>query len=178
MHSKIPTNIRNMICHVTIVEGLMSSEIHSQFSLCCSNNSAVDAGRICLLTDLQLASSRHTVFSAVQIWRPLIRDTHKGRGRGGTVWFHMVRRLATSLLLGRCWNCGNSLKKNGITVQIFSSTHFSGSCSNSRTNKWLFGKSNRVSGSTHSLPRVINVKFPLQPHQIHYIPQYEELGFS
>ena len=28
-----------------------------------------------------------------------------------------------------------------------------------------------------SLPRVINVKFPLQPHQKHYITQYEELGF-
>ena len=29
-----------------------------------------------------------------------------------------------------------------------------------------------------SLPRVANVKFPLQPHQIYYITQYEELGFS
>ena len=29
-----------------------------------------------------------------------------------------------------------------------------------------------------SLPRVINVKFPLQPHQQYYITQYEELGFS
>ena len=27
-------------------------------------------------------------------------------------------------------------------------------------------------------PRVINVKFPLQPHQKYYITQYEELGFS
>ena len=31
---------------------------------------------------------------------------------------------------------------------------------------------------TLSLPRVINVKFPLQPHQKYYITQYEELGFS
>ena len=29
----------------------------------------------------------------------------------------------------------------------------------------------------HSL-RVINVKFPLQPHQKYYITQYEEFGFS
>ena len=27
-------------------------------------------------------------------------------------------------------------------------------------------------------PRVINVKFPLQPRQKYYITQYEELGFS
>ena len=27
-------------------------------------------------------------------------------------------------------------------------------------------------------PRVINLKFPLQPHQKYYITQYEELGFS
>ena len=31
---------------------------------------------------------------------------------------------------------------------------------------------------TSSLPRVINFKFPLQPHQKYYITQYEELGFS
>ena len=31
---------------------------------------------------------------------------------------------------------------------------------------------------TLSLLRVINVKFPLQPHQIYYITQYGELGFS
>ena len=31
---------------------------------------------------------------------------------------------------------------------------------------------------TLSLPRVINSKFPLQPHQKYYITQYEELGFS
>ena len=31
---------------------------------------------------------------------------------------------------------------------------------------------------TLSLPRVINVKFLLQPHQKYYITQYEELGFS
>ena len=30
---------------------------------------------------------------------------------------------------------------------------------------------------TLSLQRVINRKFPLQPHQKHYITQYEELGF-
>ena len=30
---------------------------------------------------------------------------------------------------------------------------------------------------TLSLSRVINVKFPLQPHQKYYITQYEELGF-
>ena len=29
-----------------------------------------------------------------------------------------------------------------------------------------------------SLPRVINFKFPLQPHQNYYTTQYEELGFS
>ena len=28
-----------------------------------------------------------------------------------------------------------------------------------------------------ALPRVINVKFPLQPHQKYHITQYEELGF-
>ena len=32
--------------------------------------------------------------------------------------------------------------------------------------------------STLSLPRVINLKFPLQPHQKYYNTQYEELGFS
>ena len=31
---------------------------------------------------------------------------------------------------------------------------------------------------THSLPRVINFKFPLQPHQKYYIAQYEELELS
>ena len=31
---------------------------------------------------------------------------------------------------------------------------------------------------TLSLPRVINFKFPLQPHQKYYSTQYEELGFS
>ena len=31
---------------------------------------------------------------------------------------------------------------------------------------------------TPSLPRVINFKFPLQPHQKYYITQYEELGCS
>ena len=31
---------------------------------------------------------------------------------------------------------------------------------------------------TLSLPRVINLKFPLQPHQKYYTAQYEELGFS
>ena len=31
---------------------------------------------------------------------------------------------------------------------------------------------------TLSLPRVINLKFPLQPHQKYYITQYEEFGFS
>ena len=31
---------------------------------------------------------------------------------------------------------------------------------------------------THSFLRVINFKFPLQPHQISNITQYEELGFS
>ena len=29
-----------------------------------------------------------------------------------------------------------------------------------------------------SLPRVINLKFPVRPHQKYYITQYEELGFS
>ena len=33
-------------------------------------------------------------------------------------------------------------------------------------------------GLTLSLSRVINFKFPLQPHQKDYITQYEELGFS
>ena len=33
-------------------------------------------------------------------------------------------------------------------------------------------------GLTLSLPRVINIKFPLQPHQKYYMTQYEELGFS
>ena len=28
-----------------------------------------------------------------------------------------------------------------------------------------------------TLPRVINLKFPLQPHQKYYITQYGELGF-
>ena len=32
--------------------------------------------------------------------------------------------------------------------------------------------------SNLSLPKVINVKFPLQPHQKYHITQYEELGFS
>ena len=31
---------------------------------------------------------------------------------------------------------------------------------------------------TLSLPRVINFKFPLQPHQKYYITHYGELGFS
>ena len=31
---------------------------------------------------------------------------------------------------------------------------------------------------TLSFPRVINFKFPLQPHQKYYITQYEELGVS
>ena len=31
---------------------------------------------------------------------------------------------------------------------------------------------------TLPLPRVINLKFPLQPHQKYYITQYGELGFS
>ena len=31
---------------------------------------------------------------------------------------------------------------------------------------------------TLSLPRVINIKLPLQPHQKYYITQYRELGFS
>ena len=31
---------------------------------------------------------------------------------------------------------------------------------------------------TLSLPRVIKFKFPLQPHQKHFITQYEKLGFS
>ena len=31
---------------------------------------------------------------------------------------------------------------------------------------------------TFSLPRVINVKFPLQPHEKYKVTQYEELGFS
>ena len=31
---------------------------------------------------------------------------------------------------------------------------------------------------TLSLPRVINFKFPLHPHQKYYITQYEEPGFS
>ena len=35
-----------------------------------------------------------------------------------------------------------------------------------------------VSWLTLSLQRVINVKFPLQPHRKHCITQYEELGFS
>ena len=30
---------------------------------------------------------------------------------------------------------------------------------------------------TLSFPRVINIKFLLQPHQKYYITQYEELGF-
>ena len=35
-----------------------------------------------------------------------------------------------------------------------------------------------VKGLTLSLPRVINFKFPLQPHQKYYTTQYEELRFS
>ena len=35
-----------------------------------------------------------------------------------------------------------------------------------------------VKGLTLPLPRVINIKFLLQPHQKYYITQYEELGFS
>ena len=35
-----------------------------------------------------------------------------------------------------------------------------------------------VKGLTLSLPRVINFKNLLQPHQKYYITQYEELGFS
>ena len=31
---------------------------------------------------------------------------------------------------------------------------------------------------TPSLPRVINLKFPLQPHEKYYVTQYGELGFS
>ena len=33
-------------------------------------------------------------------------------------------------------------------------------------------------GLTLSLPRVINLKFPLQPHQKYYITQYGEFDFS
>ena len=36
----------------------------------------------------------------------------------------------------------------------------------------------RVFGITVSLPRVINFKLPLQPHQKYYITQYEELDLS
>ena len=33
-------------------------------------------------------------------------------------------------------------------------------------------------GSTLSLPTVINIKFPLQPHQEYYITRYKAHGFS
>ena len=33
-------------------------------------------------------------------------------------------------------------------------------------------------GLTLSLPRVINIKFPLQPHQKYYITWHKELGLS
>ena len=36
----------------------------------------------------------------------------------------------------------------------------------------------RILSRTLSLPRVINIKFPLQPHQKYNITQYEEVGFS
>ena len=39
-------------------------------------------------------------------------------------------------------------------------------------------KTASFAASTLSLPRVISDKFPLQPHQKHYIRQYEELGIS
>ena len=35
-----------------------------------------------------------------------------------------------------------------------------------------------VTSKPFSHPRVINVKFLLQPHQKYYTTQYEELGFS
>ena len=37
---------------------------------------------------------------------------------------------------------------------------------------------NTVTKFTLSLPRVINFKFPLQPHHKYYTAQYEEIGFS
>ena len=40
------------------------------------------------------------------------------------------------------------------------------------------GKYNLLCNATLSLPRVINIKFPLQPHQQYNITQYGELGFS
>ena len=47
---------------------------------------------------------------------------------------------------------------------------------------WLCGRGCTAGVMTYhltlSLPRVINLKFPLQPHQKYYTAQYEELGFS
>ena len=42
----------------------------------------------------------------------------------------------------------------------------------------LVGCVRSIATLTLSLPRVINFKFPLQPHQKYYITQYEELDFS
>ena len=42
--------------------------------------------------------------------------------------------------------------------------------------QYMHGLAARV--LTLSLPRAINVKFPLQPHQKYYITQHGELGFS
>ena len=48
--------------------------------------------------------------------------------------------------------------------------------------RWRSGRSATPNQFSHtitlSLPRVIRVKFPLQPHQKYNITQYEELGFS
>ena len=58
-----------------------------------------------------------------------------------------------------------------MKIIIITSNNYNNSNNNNNENK------NRLY-VTLSLPRVINIKFPLQPHQKYYITQYGQLGYS
>ena len=90
-----------------------------------------------------------------------------------------------SHMLGRCFQekggshvpCSLTLSGAGSLGRLYELSAFLGP-NGENVYVTLFDKTFWFQVGTLSLPRVINFKFPLQPHQKYDITQYEELGFS
>ena len=85
--------------------------------------------------------------------------------------------FTSQLRFGSCDQVvANTTENSSLTSKLFAAnSRPTFTCKRARRDFRVAIKSGSL---TLSLPRVINCKFPLQPHQKYYITQYEEFGFS
>ena len=130
-------------------------------------------------------SPHHLYISFYETWLS-VTSTHPGGLAGGHFLENTGREVP--MLCGNCASCGfspASSASSSASGRTVTRPKRSARKSGIKHEVWTAAVTRKVSSLprsflylTLSLPRMINFKFPLRPHQKYNITQYEELGFS